>query len=66
MSVLVPAPPRLTLQLAILAPLMEAIIVNRATATSASRTRLFMLLDMAGAMHALTTRQCQAVMGDAK
>ncbi|HCE0322392.1 hypothetical protein PP479_02090 [Pseudomonas aeruginosa] len=66
MSALVPAPPRKASQLAILAQLGEAIVINRATGTSASRTRLIVLLDLAEAVSAISAGERQAVIGGAK
>ncbi|NAS50932.1 hypothetical protein FDK04_29270 [Pseudomonas aeruginosa] len=49
-----------------LAILGEAVIVNRVTGTSASRTRLLALVDMAYAVSVVSASERQAVIGGAK
>ncbi|EMJ6081094.1 TPA: hypothetical protein NII41_006483, partial [Pseudomonas aeruginosa] len=66
MSALVPAPPRTSVRFSVLALLGEAVIVNRVTGTSASRTRLLALADMAYAVSMVSELERQAVIGGAK
>ncbi|MBW5464470.1 hypothetical protein GOY11_25175 [Pseudomonas aeruginosa] len=66
MSALVPAPPQTSVRYSALALLGEAVIVNRATGTPASRTRLLALVDMAYAVSAVSALERQAVIGGAK
>ncbi len=49
-----------------LAILGDAVIVNRVTGTSASRTRLLALVDMAYAVSVVSASERQAVIGGAK